>query len=149
MTNGNEPFWRTKTLEELSPVEWESLCDGCGRCCLLKLEDEETAEVHLTRVACRLLNVGSCRCSDYANRHKKVHDCLEVNAQSIREIDWLPSTCAYRLVAEGKELAWWHHLVSGSRDTVHEAGISVRGFARSEKGVKPESIGKFIIADFA
>ena len=149
MKSGTEPFWRTKTLEQMSAAEWESLCDGCGRCCLLKLEDDETGETHLTKLACRLLDVGSCRCSDYENRHKKVHDCLAVNAVTIREIDWLPASCAYRCVAEGRDLAWWHHLVSGSRDTVHEAGISVRGFARSEKSVKPEAISRFIIADFA
>ncbi len=142
-----EPFWRTKSLEEMTEKEWESLCDGCGRCCLVKLEDEETKEVELTRLACRLLDHGSCRCSDYANRFEKVHDCIKIDAEKVREIDWLPATCAYRLIGEGKELAWWHPLVSGDPDTVHEAGVSVRGWAISEAKVKPRDMYKYIIAE--
>jgi len=120
-------FWKTKSLEEMSDAEWESLCDGCGKCCLAKLEDEDTAEIHWTSVGCRLLDVGACRCSDYQNRSAKVADCVRLTPANVRTIAWLPSTCAYRLVAQGEGLAWWHPLVSGDPDTVHEAGISVRG----------------------
>lgn len=142
------PFWKTKTLDEMSASEWESLCDGCGRCCLLKLEDEDTNKVYLTRLACSLLDIGSCRCSDYANRFARMPDCIAIDPQKVREIEWLPRTCAYRLVEERKDLYWWHPLVSGSPETVHEAGISVRGFARSEAKVKPQSFHRYIIEDF-
>jgi len=123
----NEPFWKTKTLEELSPEEWEELCDGCGKCCLAKLEEEDSGELHWTSIACRLFDQGACRCADYANRLARVPDCIGLTPETVRTIDWLPSTCAYRLVAQGQDLLWWHHLVSGSRETVHEAGISIRG----------------------
>lgn len=121
------PFWKTKTLETLSHEEWELLCDGCGKCCLSKLEDEDTGDIYWTTVGCRLFDAQACRCSDYDNRLAKVPDCVGLTPQNVRAIVWLPSTCAYRLVAEGRDLYWWHHLVSGSRDIVHEAGISVRG----------------------
>jgi len=123
----DEPFWKTKTLEEMTAAEWESLCDGCGKCCLAKLEDEDTGEIHWTTVACRLFDSGACRCSDYENRLAKVADCVRLTPENVRTISWLPGTCAYRLVAEGKDLYWWHRLVSGSPETVHDAGISVRG----------------------
>lgn len=128
-------FWRQKTLGELTPVEWESLCDGCGKCCLVKLVDDETEELQYTRVACELLNIGTCRCSDYENRHKVVPDCIQLDPAAIDELEWLPETCAYRLVGEGKDLAWWHPLVSGDPQTVHQAGISVRSWAISETKV--------------
>ena len=121
------PFWKSKTLEELSPTEWESLCDGCGQCCLHKLEDDDTAEIYFTSVACTLLDAGSCQCSDYENRKVKVPDCVFLTPEIVRSVDWLPETCAYRLIDEGQDLYWWHPLVSGDRNTVHEAGISVRG----------------------
>jgi uncharacterized cysteine cluster protein YcgN (CxxCxxCC family) len=128
-----EPFWKTKSLEEMTREEWESLCDGCGRCCLHKLRHEETNELSFTNVACRLLDLDSCRCSDYARRQKRVPDCVSLTPQALREIDWLPPSCAYRRVREGKGLAWWHPLVSGDPDTVHQAGVSVRGRAVSER----------------
>lgn len=143
-----QPFWKTKSLEEMSRSEWESLCDGCARCCLIKLEDEDTGEVHLTRLACRLLDTGNCRCKDYENRHAKVADCVAIDAAKVRSLSWLPPTCAYRLLSEGKELAWWHPLVSGSTDTVHEAGISVRNWSRSEDSVSTLSYHRYIIRDF-
>jgi uncharacterized protein len=121
------PFWKTKTLAEMSPSEWESLCDGCGKCCLSKLEDEDTGEIHWTSVACRLFDSGACKCRDYPNRTKKVHDCVQLTPDNVGTISWLPSTCGYRLVHEGKDLYDWHPLISGSAKTVHEAGVSVRG----------------------
>jgi uncharacterized protein len=121
------PFWKTKTLSEMSLSEWESLCDGCGKCCLSKLEDEDTGEIHWTSVACRLFDSGACKCRDYPNRTKKVHDCVQLTPDNVGTISWLPSTCAYRLVHEGRDLFDWHPLISGSAKTVHEAGVSVRG----------------------
>ncbi len=122
-----EPFWKTKTLEEMTQPEWELICDGCGKCCLAKLEDEDTGEIHWTSVGCRLFNQATCRCTDYAHRLEKVADCVGLTPSNVRTISWLPASCAYRRLAEGKDLLWWHPLVSGSTDTVHEAGISVRG----------------------
>lgn len=119
------PFWR-KPLASLTTAEWERLCDGCGRCCLVKLEDEDTGSIHFTDVSCALLDAGSCRCSDYANRQAHVPDCVKLTPELVDSIPWLPPTCAYRLVAEGRDLMWWHPLVSGRADTVHEAGISIR-----------------------
>jgi len=122
-----EPFWKTKPLEAMSEAEWESLCDGCGKCCLAKLEDEDTGDIHWTSVACRLFDAGTCRCKDYAGRLARVPDCVRLTPQNVRELTWLPSTCAYRLLARGEDLPWWHPLVSGRPETVHEAGVSMRG----------------------
>jgi uncharacterized protein len=121
------PFWRSKTLAEMTPAEWESICDGCGRCCLNKLEDEDTGKVYYTDVGCRLLDGTTCKCRDYRNRSKKVRDCIRLSPDNVGDIKWLPPTCGYRLLARGRDLYWWHPLVSGDPDTVHAAGISVRG----------------------
>ncbi len=121
------PFWRVKSLEEMTGAEWESLCDGCARCCLNKLEDEDTGEIAWTDIACVLLDGDSCRCKDYRHRARAVPDCIPLDPDTVRTLSWLPPTCGYRLVAEGRDLYWWHPLVSGDPDTVHAAGISVRG----------------------
>jgi uncharacterized cysteine cluster protein YcgN (CxxCxxCC family) len=142
------PFWETKSLGEVSAAEWESLCDGCGRCCLVKLEDEDTGDVHVTRLACKLLDTKSCRCKDYEKRQGIVSDCLSIDLAAVRRLKWLPPTCAYRRLDEGRGLAWWHPLVSGTQDTVYQAGISVRGLARSEKGVRQSAIPQYIIPPF-
>jgi len=124
-------FWE-EPIESLNREEWEALCDGCGKCCLHKLEDERTGALQATNVACRLLDRTSCRCSDYKMRRVFVPDCVRLDAASMKDIDWLPATCAYRLRGEGKPLADWHYLVSGDRESVHRAGISVRGWTVSE-----------------
>jgi uncharacterized cysteine cluster protein YcgN (CxxCxxCC family) len=139
------PFWKRKRLGEMTPEEWESLCDGCGRCCLLKLEDEDTQEILYTRLACKLLDIGTCRCGSYETRHQKVPDCVRLTPESAGTLEWLPPSCAYRLVANGEDLAWWHPLVSGNAETVHEAGISVRDFAVSEKKVKNGRYERFLL----
>ncbi len=138
-------FWRTKSLTEMTQQEWESLCDGCARCCLHKLEDEETGEVHYTSVVCRYLDEASCQCTCYPQRHDRVPDCVWLTPGTVREFHWLPSTCAYRLVAEGRDLEWWHPLVSGDRSTVHEAGISVTGKCVSEEYIHPDHVEENII----
>lgn len=125
-------FSERKPLAALKRREWDALCDGCGKCCLAKLEDEDSGEINYTNVACKLLDLQSCRCRDYAHRSARVPDCIELTPQDSAVFAWLPNTCAYRLVAAGLELPWWHPLVSGDRDSVHRAGTSVRGRAIPE-----------------
>lgn len=134
------PFWKAKSLGEMSDLEWESLCDGCGRCCLIKFQDEDTGRVVYTDVACRLLDIGSCRCRNYEQRTRLVPECLDLRNEDDRTFKTLPSTCAYRLMYEGRELPDWHPLVTGDPESVHKAGVSVRGRVVSEEYVHPEDL---------
>jgi uncharacterized cysteine cluster protein YcgN (CxxCxxCC family) len=146
LKTADAPFWKTKTLAEMTQAEWESLCDGCAQCCQIRLEDEDTGELATTDVVCHLLDCGACRCTDYKNRATRVPDCLVLTPALVGDLGWLPASCAYRVLADGGDLAWWHPLVSGSSETVHEAGISVRGRAVSEADVPEEELLSHIIA---
>ncbi len=128
-------FWRKKKLRELTRDEWESLCDGCARCCLEKLENAENGEISYTNVACTLLDMETCQCKNYAERQRYVLDCVALNPENIGELKWMPPSCAYRLLAEGRDLPDWHPLISGRRQSVVAAGISVRGRCVAEKDV--------------
>lgn len=132
-TQDNDHFWERKKLSQMTPEEWESLCDNCGRCCLNKIEYEDTQEIFYTNVSCHLLNRNTCKCKDYQNRKMIVPDCLQLSPRNIKKLSYMPDTCAYRLVAEGKELPQWHPLISKSKSTVHSSGISVRNKVISEK----------------
>lgn len=138
-------FWETKSLDELSADEWEALCDGCGRCCLRKLEDPDNGEIAYLDVACRLLDCNSCRCRNYPRRHQLVPDCIGLAPGNRAQLQWMPTTCAYRLVDAGMPLPEWHPLISGSDQTVHEAGISVRGRCISEEFVDDDEAESRII----
>ena len=132
MTAPTRRFWEEKPLAALDRGEWESLCDGCGKCCIHKLEDEDTGELHPTNVACRLLDRRSGRCTDYKHRKRYVPECVRLTPAKLRQLDWLPSTCAYRLLADGEDLPEWHPLITGDPESVHRAGQSVRGWTVSE-----------------
>ncbi|MEL6318352.1 MAG: YcgN family cysteine cluster protein [Pseudomonadota bacterium] len=152
MTGAADPklepgYWRRKALEELSQPEWEALCDGCGKCCLLKLEDEDTGAVHYTALACHLFDDAACRCRDYANRRARVPQCLFLTPETVRaEAHWMPRTCAYRLLAEGRDLFAWHPLISGDPESVHAAGVSMRDRTLSEAAVDPEDAPFYVLA---
>lgn len=140
-----ENFWQTKKLEQMTDSEWESLCDHCARCCLLKLEDEDSGKLFFTNVSCHLLNIEKCSCKDYANRKFRVPECLLVRKMPLSEYQWLPPSCAYRLIAEGKALPGWHPLMSGNQQSVQQAGMTVDGFAMSEDHIHPEQLQDHII----
>ena len=146
MVTEARPFWNTKKLEEMTTGEWESLCDGCGRCCLHKLEDIDTGLYFYTNIACRLLDSETCRCKDYPNREELVKDCLVLSPADREHYNWLPTTCAYRRLANGMDLEWWHPLVSGDPVTVHQAHISVRSRTVNENAVRKEQLEDHIIS---
>lgn len=144
-----KPFWQRKRLDEMTRPEWESLCDGCGRCCLHKLRDADepadTPNVDYTDIACKLLDTHSCRCMHYPTRKRFVPDCVALTPDNVDELGWMPSTCAYRLLSEGHDLYWWHPLVSGDPETVHVAGISVRDKVVSEDEVPEDKFEDHIV----
>jgi uncharacterized cysteine cluster protein YcgN (CxxCxxCC family) len=138
-------FWEMKKLHELSHAEWEALCDGCGLCCLVKVEDEDSGERYYTRLACRLLVIDNCRCSDYRNRHEKVSDCLKLTPTNVGKLDWLPPSCAYRLIEAEEPLPDWHPLVSGDPESVRKAGISIHNWAISEDDIDEENLHEYVL----
>lgn len=140
-----QPFWKTKQLEELSPDEWESLCDGCSKCCLFKLREDDQPGVRFTNVVCRYMDMNTCACSDYQHRHVNVPDCVYLTPKMAREADWLPNTCAYHLLGTGKDLPWWHPLVSGNPRSTLKAGVSVLGKAVSESEIDPEDLEDMVV----
>jgi hypothetical protein len=140
----SDPYWKTTPMAAMSEAQWEGLCDGCGKCCLIGLEDEDTGEIYLTDVACKLFDDKSCRCSNYDQRREIVDDCVKLTPETIGGLNWLPKTCAYRLVHEGRDLFWWHPLVSGDPESVHEAKVSVRGKTRPERNQKVRQLMKRI-----
>lgn len=142
----SKPFWEMKTFEDMTTLEWESLCDGCARCCLYKLQDEDTGEYFYTNVVCRLLNLETCRCTAYTERTILMPTCLALTPELVRSLDWLPTSCAYRLLAEGIPLPEWHPLVSGNAGTVHAAGISVMGKTLSEEDVDMDNLEEYIVS---
>ncbi len=134
-----KPFWQTVPLNEMSPAQWESLCDGCGKCCLNKLEDWDTGEIHFTNVACTLFDDDTCRCKQYEKRFDTVPDCIQLTPQTISQYQWLPGSCAYRILDEGGDLPIWHHLVCGDRQQVHTYHISARKATVSEDDIPPDA----------
>jgi uncharacterized cysteine cluster protein YcgN (CxxCxxCC family) len=146
MVTDDTTFWKSKSLAEMTPQEWESLCDGCGRCCLHKLENVDSGLLFYTNVACRLLDKHHCRCTNYPERMQLVPDCLLLSADDADPFGWLPASCAYRKLANGQALEWWHPLVSGDPDSVHQAGISVRGRTVSETGIPREQLEDHVIS---
>ncbi|MBU2644823.1 YcgN family cysteine cluster protein [bacterium] len=145
MTLGKKPFWENKPLTELTHEEWEALCDGCGQCCLHKIEDESTREVYYTYIACRLLDLEKCRCTNYSQRMDEVAECLRITPTGFHRMQILPETCAYRRLSEGKKLLWWHPLISNDPETVHQEDISIRGKAISEENIHPDEFENCII----
>lgn len=133
---GIAPYWETKRLDQMSAEEWERLCDGCGRCCLVRFEDEETGEVIPTRVACRLFDADTCRCSNYPRRKRYVPDCIKLTPHNIEALTWMPPSCAYRRIFEGRGLPNWHPLITGDPESTHRAGVSVRGQVISETALQ-------------
>lgn len=145
MNRSSNKFWETKSLDEMSREEWESLCDGCGKCCLGKIADADSGDLVRTSVACRLLDPHTCRCSSYEDRHRFVPDCVRITSKKLPKLTWLPETCAYRLLAAGEALPDWHPLKSGDPESVHRTGHSVRGKAVSERDVDTANLPKHLV----
>ncbi len=145
MTNQTSAFWKTKTFEQMTQKEWESLCDGCGKCCLHKLEDEDSGDVYYTDVACRYLDSDTCRCKDYTHRLQLVPECLQLRPQDVKQFHWLPSTCTYRLLSEGEPLPPWHHLLSNAPELVHQLGFSVKGKTIAENQIHEDDYQERVI----
>lgn len=144
MSGSDKRFWEVKSLDDLNDEEWESLCDGCALCCLQKLEDADSGEIAYTRVACHLLDCDDCRCSDYSNRQRQVPGCINVRPLTAEKLAWLPVSCAYRRLAEGRALAEWHPLISGDTQSVHQAGVSVKPWVISVNSTNtgPETLAE-------
>jgi len=140
-----DKFWLTKTLEQMNSEEWDLLCDGCGRCCLVKLKNEDDGEVLVTSVSCRQLNIETCRCNDYKNRLANVPMCAQLNLENISSMTWLPESCAYKRLYNGEALPVWHPLISGNKESVHDVGVSVKFFALSEEYIHPEQLVDFLM----
>ena len=146
MTTKKVYFWEQKTLDQLSHDEWESLCDGCAKCCLQQLEDEDSGTLVFTDVACDLLDGATCRCSDYSNRSERVPSCMTLTPSNVTECaEFAPPSCAYRLLVEGKPLPEWHHLLSGSPETIHTRNLSVRDKTRSASSVQEEDLEDYVV----
>ena len=145
MTSAARPFWETTALANMTRPQWEALCDGCARCCLHKFQDRESGRIYFSMIACRLLDRQSCRCKDYRRRTAHVPGCLVLTAERIQQVDWLPATCAYRRLAAGKPLDGWHPLITGDRESVHRAGISIRGLSLGEEDVHPDEWPRLIL----
>lgn len=145
MSERRERFWERYSLKELSPAEWEALCDGCGRCCLHKLEYEDTGEIAYTRVACKLLDLATARCRDYPGRKRQVPDCVQLSPDNLEAINWLPATCAYRRLHEGRGLPRWHPLISGDPQSVQKARISVIGRVLPETVVDEDELEEHVV----
>ncbi len=145
MKKCRDRFWEYTSFEEMTAEEWESLCDGCGKCCLIKIEDDETEEIFYTAVACRHLDLETCRCRHYGERVKVLPECVVLTPDKVGEFEWLPMTCAYRRLAEGKGLPKWHPLLTGNRESVHRAGMSVRNKAVSEKYVNLDDLEAYLL----
>jgi len=138
-------FWRTKSLKEMNKAEWEALCDRCSKCCVISLEDADSGVLYRTDVSCKLFDTAACQCSNYAERKQYVPDCVQLTPKNVPKLDWLPGTCAYRLVAEGRDLYWWHPLISGTFESVHAANASAKNKTRPEGRLKTPGLMKRII----
>ncbi|NRA41133.1 MAG: YcgN family cysteine cluster protein [Pseudomonadales bacterium] len=145
MNDKSLPFWQQKSLQQMTQEEWESLCDGCAKCCLIKLQDEDTDQVAYTNVVCRYMDQDNCQCTEYQQRNQLVPHCVWLKPEMVDQFFWLPDSCAYRLVAEGKPLPSWHHLISGSRNTVHQSGNSVKDKVLNEAFIAEDDLQEYII----
>ena len=144
MPHKKKPFWENKKLDQMTPSEWESLCDGCGRCCLNKIEETSTKKLYFTNVSCRLFNPQTCRCKDYPSRMKKVSDCIKLEPENVHNMPELPSTCAYKLLAQGKPLENWHPLIAKNKKLMKEKGILAQNTI-SEDDIDPDKLEDYII----